>query len=202
MRILVADDDPVILKVLSKILAPEGYEVLTARNGQQAWELFNKDPVRIIISDWLMPELDGLELCHKIRNRANTPYTYYMLLTSNVDPEGDDRLYQLAIDSGIDDFLPKPIDPGQIGARLKVAERICDETHKKALEQRYLTMCSYSNRVRTPDDRWISLEDYVKENLNIEFSHGVSPECYETIIRPQLEALKKVTQPPKKEGDN
>ena len=82
MKILIAEDDPVAAKILQRALENMGHEVVAAANGDEAWSAFDRDPVRVVVSDWFMPGLDGLALCTKIRARAKTPYTYFILLTS------------------------------------------------------------------------------------------------------------------------
>ena len=102
MKILIAEDDPVSVKILQFTLEHYGHEVIAAANGTEAWEKFDAEPVRVIVSDWMMPGLDGLQLCHKIRARPQTDYTYFILLTAI--HTGRDNLRQ-AMDAGIDDFL-------------------------------------------------------------------------------------------------
>ena len=121
MTILIAEDDPISRKVLRLTLQQLGYEVLIADDGAEAWELFDKDPVRIIVSDWMMPGLDGLELCRRVRDRPQTPYTYIIMLTAAHTTSDD---YSLAMQSGIDDFLTKPLNREMLRTRLHVAERI------------------------------------------------------------------------------
>ena len=121
MKILIAEDEPLAAKILQNALDALGHEVRATRNGTEAWEAFDRDPVRLIVSDWLMPGLDGLGLCRNVRNRKKTPYTYFILLTSQ---ETKQENYDLAAEAGVDDFLTKPLDRSAIRMRLRVAERI------------------------------------------------------------------------------
>jgi sigma-B regulation protein RsbU (phosphoserine phosphatase) len=82
VKILIADDEPVASKILKIALQSFGYEVIVTSDGVEAWEAFDREPVRLIVSDWLMPGLDGLGLCKKVRERKNTLYAYLILLTS------------------------------------------------------------------------------------------------------------------------
>ena len=108
MKILIAEDDPVASKVLQRALESSGYEVIVTCNGLEAWEAFDHEPVRLIVSDWLMPSLDGLGFCEKVRNRKKTLYTYFILLTSQeTKPEN----YDLAAEAGVDDFLYETARP-------------------------------------------------------------------------------------------
>src|SRR5476649_710406 len=116
-RILVAEDDPVSSRILRTVLEKCGYETLITQNGSEAWDEFNKEPMRLIVSDWMMPGMDGLTLCEKVRTRPQTPYTYFILLTANhPSPEN----YALATAAGVDDFLTKPLNRQAIQMRLAV----------------------------------------------------------------------------------
>jgi len=110
MKILVAEDDMISRKLLTTTLKQFGHEVKAFDNGADAWAAFDASPVRVIVSDWLMPGVDGLGFCRKVRARAQTEYTYFILLTANV--QGKDS-YVEAMNAGIDDFLAKPLDRDQ-----------------------------------------------------------------------------------------
>ncbi|MCX7799900.1 MAG: diguanylate cyclase [Fimbriimonadales bacterium] len=118
-RVLIAEDDPVSFLVLRKTLESRGFEVDGARNGREALELFRPGLHRVVISDWMMPELDGVDVCRQIRAFAE-PYTYVILLTAKSQRE--DRV--LAYQSGVDDFLNKPLDREELFSRISVALRI------------------------------------------------------------------------------
>lgn len=85
MKILIAEDEPVAAKILQRALEAFEYEVIATPNGIEAWEAFNREPVRIVVSDWLMPGLDGLGFCQKVRDRKETLYTYFILLDLSAD---------------------------------------------------------------------------------------------------------------------
>jgi sigma-B regulation protein RsbU (phosphoserine phosphatase) len=120
VRILVADDDDVSALVLSDRLEELGYEVTVVENGAAAWEKVQTGAFRLLILDWMMPEMDGMELVRRVRANPSASYTYIILLTGRTDRK--DRLE--ALDGGVDDFLPKPLDQGELIARLKAADRI------------------------------------------------------------------------------
>ncbi len=120
MRILVADDDQVSRQLLAISLKKVGHEVILAEDGQEAWQLMQQLYFPLVISDWLMPEIDGLELCERIRNFRPEPYTYIILLTSRTDKSS---LLE-AFDAGVDDFLPKPFDFSELMARIHSGERV------------------------------------------------------------------------------
>jgi len=122
MRILVADDDELSAEILIQSLRSMNHEVVFASNGAEAWDLLQKEPFRLVILDWMMPEMDGMEVCRSIRAMQANSYTYIMLLTGRTDRK--DRLE--ALEGGADDFLTKPLDNGELVARLNVANRILE----------------------------------------------------------------------------
>ncbi len=121
MTILIAEDDPVSSLVLRHSLEGLDEEVVAATNGEDAWRIVrDRDDVRVVISDWMMPRLDGIELCRRIRALADRPYVYFILLTARAFRE--DRL--AGLEAGADDFLTKPLDRAELIARLSVARRL------------------------------------------------------------------------------
>ncbi len=120
MEILIAEDDRVTALKLRKTLEKMGYSVAVARDGAEAWNIVSRENVKILVSDWMMPEMDGPELCRRIRTREGPLYTYVILLTARDSRE--DRIKGL--EAGADDFLSKPVDPCELTARLNVARRI------------------------------------------------------------------------------
>jgi two-component system, cell cycle response regulator len=122
MKILVAEDDRTSALVLQKSLEKMGYEVAMASNGAEALRKINELDLNLVISDWMMPEVDGLELCRQLRHQRKGGYVYVILLTAKGRRE--DRLE--ALKSGADDFLVKPLDREELHARLHVARRILD----------------------------------------------------------------------------
>jgi len=175
MKILIAEDDPVSVKILQFTLQHYGHEVVTAASGTEAWESFDRDPVRVIVSDWMMPGLDGLEFCQKIRQRPKTDYTYFILLTAN--NTGRDNLRK-AMDAGIDDFLAKPLDREAIMMRLRVAERILEFTTQIRELKDLIPICMYCKRVRNDTDYWDQVETFMHAHTGSTFSHGCCPDCF------------------------
>lgn len=176
MKILIAEDDPVSVKILQFTLQHFGHEVVTAASGDEAWETFDRDPVRVIVSDWMMPGLDGLQLCQKVRERPKTEYTYFILLTAiNTGREN----FRKAMDAGIDDFLSKPLDREAIMMRLRVAERILEFTTQIRQLKELIPICMYCKRVRDDTNYWDQVETYIHTHTGSNFSHGICPECFD-----------------------
>lgn len=123
MKILVADDDPVSCRLLDGLLNKWGYEVIAAHDGTEAWEVLQADRApRVALLDWMMPGMDGLEICRRVRARSSQPYVYLMLLTAN-DKVGN---VVEGLDSGADDYLTKPFHPQELRARLRVGLRMLE----------------------------------------------------------------------------
>jgi len=128
MRVLIVDDDGMPRKMLARTLEQWGYEVVSAADGAQAWELFQNGSFGMIISDWMMPNLDGVQLCQRVREVQGRPYTYVILLTSRSDRES---LVE-ALAAGADDFVAKPFDDQELHARIRSGERILELSHELA----------------------------------------------------------------------
>lgn len=175
MKILIAEDDPVSVKILQFTLEHWGHEVVCAANGNEAWQHFDAAPVRLIISDWMMPGLDGLELCRQVRARPKTEYTYFILLTA-INTGGDNL--RKAMTAGIDDFMAKPLDREAIDMRLRVAERILQYTTEIRLLKELIPICMYCKRVRDDTDFWHQVETYIHQQTGTNFSHGICPDCF------------------------
>jgi CheY-like chemotaxis protein len=176
MKILIAEDDAISRKVLHLTLRQLGHEVIVATDGAEAWALFDREPVRVVVSDWMMPNLDGLKLCRRIRARPQTLYTFFIILTAAHTTSAD---YTLAMDSGIDDFLTKPLDGEIIRTRLHMAERILRDAAEIRLLQDLLPMCAFCHKIRDGVDYWERVDTYLKDRTGTRFTRGVCPECYE-----------------------
>lgn len=128
MRILITEDDDMSRLILQTAVEQFGHECLQARDGLEAWTMFQSEQVDVVISDWLMPGMDGIELCRRVRSLAHPAYTYFIFVTSLADKS--DVLK--GIDAGADDYLTKPLDTGELQIRLAVACRVTALHHKMA----------------------------------------------------------------------
>ena len=187
VKILVIEDDAVARAILRQALLRLGHDVLEAGDGEAAWTLLQQEPVRVIVSDWMMPGLDGLELCRRLRARRQAEYVYFILLTANT---ADPANRTAAADAGVDDFLTKPMDFEELWTRLRVAERILRyATQVRQLEE-LLPICSYCKKIRDDQNYWQQMEGYINKHTGSEFSHSVCPDCYQRVVIPELEQLK------------
>lgn len=188
MEILIAEDDMVSRNLLKKTLEQFGHTVRAFEDGERAWADYDASPVRVIVSDWLMPNLDGLEFCRKIRERPATDYTYFILLTANAHGK---ETYMEAMEAGIDDFMAKPLDRDQIWIRLRVAERILRYTSEIRSLESMLPICSYCKKVRDDNNYWQQVETYFSRHAGTNFSHSVCPTCYQKQVKPMMDRTKK-----------
>jgi class 3 adenylate cyclase len=122
MRVLIAEDDRDSQVLLRRILEKEGFQVVAADDGRTAWETFQKEEFRLVITDWQMPEMGGVELCRKIRAADTAGYVYIILVTAR---EAKDDLVQ-AMDAGANDYVTKPYDRGELLARVRSGIRIVE----------------------------------------------------------------------------
>lgn len=197
MKILIVEDDPVASAVLQASLRSLGHEFTVTANGEEGWKHFSAEPYRVVISDWMLPGIDGLELCRRIRTRGGD-YTYFILLSSQTT--SPDNLDQ-ATAAGVDDFLTKPAKPAELKARLHVADRILNYATQVQQLESFIPICSYCKKVRDDKNYWNQIESYINSRTGSSFSHGVCPDCYTAVLVPQLEAIG-VKAPPYGQGRN
>jgi two-component system cell cycle response regulator len=120
-RVMIAEDDPMFRRILQSWLREWGYQVTVVEDGAQAWESLQQEPSpELLILDWVMPEVNGLELCRRVRERGRSPYQYIILVTGK-DAKQD---IVTGFDAGADDYVTKPIDRDELQARLRVGNRI------------------------------------------------------------------------------
>ncbi len=179
LKILVAEDDLTSRMVLEASLKKHGHDVVAVENGGRAWERFQKEHFPVIISDWLMPEMDGLALCRKVRELPHDNYSYIVLLTAL---QGKTN-YLAAMKAGADDFMTKPFDAEQLTARIQVAERILGLHHQLNQLEGLLPICCSCKKIRDGNDHWQRLETYIEIHSQAHFTHGYCPECYEKYLR-------------------
>jgi two-component system chemotaxis response regulator CheY len=122
MQILIVDDDPISRKLIHRTLEKLGYHVYAAEHGREAWQIIQENTIQLVITDWLMPEMDGLTLTREIRSAEMPGYVYIVILTGR---EGIKNIVD-GFDAGADDYLVKPVNPKELQARLRVGKRVLD----------------------------------------------------------------------------
>ena len=201
MHILIAEDEATNRLLLERALQRWGHEVTVTENGVQAWEaLRGSSPPQLAILDWMMPEMDGVEVCRRARTMLGQVQLYIILLTA-LDSEDD---IVTGLEAGADDYVTKPFDHRELHARIDVGKRILDlqsdlSNRIRELEaslarektlQGLLPICSYCKKVRDDQNYWQQVEGYIEDHADVSFSHGICPDCYTNIVEPQLEQLK------------
>lgn len=174
MEILVVEDTRVAALVLQRILVGMGLEVTLTKNGLEAWEALQHKEFPVVISDWMMPEMDGIELCRRIRSRPAGSFSYLILLTARGTREDKAE----AIEAGVDDFLVKPLDADELATRLRVAQRILDM--KRALEANAAQLRQLHDQLADQNDQ-LRLAAEVRERASKRFSdlfEGLPVACF------------------------
>jgi phosphoserine phosphatase RsbU/P len=179
MNIVIADDDTTSLIVLSATLKKLGHQVTVTTSGAEALAVFNSMHVPILISDLVMPHVDGLELCRRVRALDRPRYTYIILLTSIGGKSG----YLVGMKAGADDFITKPFDEEQLAARLQVAERILGLQSQVKQLSGLLPICSQCKKIRDDQNYWQQVESYVATRSDATFTHSYCPDCLEQALQ-------------------
>jgi phosphoserine phosphatase RsbU/P len=197
-RILVVDDEKLMRMVIVEAL--NGYEILEAESGVSAWEILQKDNApELILIDWMMPEMDGIEVIRLLRAKETRKLAHIILITSR--SQKSDIVEGLQ--AGANDYISKPFNVKELQARVTIGAetvRLRSELAGRVAEleeamgrimklEKLLPICSYCKKIRDGKDEWQQLETYITNRSAISFSHGVCPECYKTILEPQIQAM-------------
>ena len=192
MQVLIAEDDRVTGEILARTLQRWNYQTTVVGDGAQAWEhLRATDAPTLAILDWMMPEMDGPDVCRRVRAELPLANMYLLLVTAR-ESRGD---VIAGLDAGADDYIIKPFDPDELRARVavgvrvvglqqKLADRVAelqDALRNNKQLRGLLPICSYCKRIRDDNQYWQQVEGYIAEHSDAQFSHGICPSCYETI---------------------
>ncbi|HAN05501.1 MAG TPA: response regulator [Elusimicrobia bacterium] len=174
MKILVVDDDQSSL-LLSKLVVEKcGHEALAVSDSSLALETIRREGIRVVVSDWVMPGLSGLDLVRGVRENPLQPYVYFIILTGtkigNID-------FMEAMDAGADDYMQKPVNRDLLRIRLRVAQRILSLDTEVNDLRKLIHICSYCKRILRDDKAYESVEAYVSRHAAVNFSHGICKAC-------------------------
>jgi sigma-B regulation protein RsbU (phosphoserine phosphatase) len=190
MRILIAEDDFTSRTMLAAILQKEGYEVAVTTNGAEVWQALQQpDASTLVILDWMMPAMNGLEVVRRVRARNDDRPPYIIMLTT----KGEKADIIAGLEAGANDYLTKPFDAGELRARVEVGRRMVEmqaalaakiEELREALEQikalrGIVPICRHCKQIRDDQGYWNQVETYISRYSDAQFSHGICPECLE-----------------------
>ena len=192
MRVLIAEDDRVTARSLQGLTTSWGYETAVATTGAAALEMIAELAPQIVLLDWMLPDMDGPEVCRRLRARTESAPTYVILLTAR-NTRAD--IVQ-GLDAGADEYLVKPFDVDELRARLNAGARILGLQERLALQVaeletalaniRKLTgllpICAYCKSIRDDSNYWHRVEEYVTEHADVTFSHGICPNCLPKVV--------------------
>jgi sigma-B regulation protein RsbU (phosphoserine phosphatase) len=193
-RILIAEDHHVSRHLLERNLQNWGFEVVSATDGEAAVEILETPGApSIAVLDWMMPKMDGVEVCRRVRQQVNRPYIYLLLLTAKSQKEE----IAAGLDAGADDYVVKPFDPSELRARLTVGQRVVAleralakrvQDLQTALDdvkrlKRLLPICMYCKSVRDDQDYWRQIDEYIHVETGTDFSHGICPSCLDRLTK-------------------
>jgi len=188
MRVLIAEDDRTSRAILTAVLEKHGHEVVETTNGEEAWlVLQQRDAPRLVILDWMMPAMDGLEVVRRVRALKAEQPPFILMLTT----KGEKSDIIAGLDAGADDYVTKPFHPGELRARVEVGCRMIgmqDQVAEKIRELRQaleqiktlqgiLPICMHCKKIRDDAGYWEQVDAYVTRHSDVLFSHGVCPEC-------------------------
>jgi len=188
VRILIAEDDLTSRVMLAGVLRKNGHEVVETCNGTAAWDALQKpDAPRLVILDWMMPQMDGLEVLRLTRAMQSSHPPYIIMLTSRADKAE----IVAGLDAGANDYLSKPFNPEELRARVGVGQRMVEmqdalnskveELHQALAQIKTLRgiipICANCKKIRDDKGYWNQVEAYFHDHTEAEFSHGICPEC-------------------------
>jgi phosphoserine phosphatase RsbU/P len=200
VKILIAEDDQVSRRILEVTLTGWGYQTVITPDGKAAWEVLNgPDSPDLVVLDVMMPQVNGFELCRRVRKLRDSIPPYIILLTGMSSKEDVIR----GIKAGANDYLTKPFYREELKVRVGVGIKMLElqrslSERVKELEralaevnqlQGLIPICSYCKSVRDDRNFWQQVESYISSRTPTQFSHGVCPDCYEQIVKPQLASL-------------
>ncbi len=188
MKVLIAEDDPIQSELLSTLVKSWGYNTILVSDGESAWNAFKSEAApEILLLDWLMPNLSGIDVCNKINELELDTPPYIILLTAM---DSSENLIE-GLQAGANDYVTKPFNHNELKARLGVAEKViglqrslknhvnelqCALDHVKTL-QHILPICSHCHSIRDDQESWQQIEKYFYDHADVEFSHGICPTC-------------------------
>jgi len=202
MRILIAEDEPVSRRVLESSLRKWGHEVIVTGDGAEAWEALRREDAPLLaVLDVMMPGLGGTEVCRRVRDVPRAVSPYLILLTAESGKEN----VVAGLEAGANDYVAKPFDPAELRARVNIGlqmlglqKSLADRVREleEALSQvkqlqGLLPICSYCKSIRDDKNYWQQVDRYIGKHSGVQFSHSICPDCYERVVQPQIDEMRR-----------
>ncbi len=201
MNILLVEDDALSRLSMARFLESAGHTVRQIESGLEAVDVFlqNRAELDMALLDWMLPDMEGIEVCRRIRQAGMDPYIFIIMITARTDKSD----VVAGLNAGADDYLIKPINFDELVARVGVGARVVDlerrlRGHVRELEtamaevsklRGLLPICSYCKNIRADTHYWQSVETYIASKADVAFSHAICPECWAKHVAPQLAEL-------------
>lgn len=173
MRILLVGQEPVQGTPVQLLSELAGHSVVRVRSGAEAFRCFQEDPYPVVVADLELPDMDGYELCRRIRGRTQVEYAYVVLLLRGGTPFD----FQAAEEAQVDDLVTAPVDLDVLRARLRVARRLLDLYGELDRLRGFIPICAYCKKIRQEQGLWQQIEAYISAHSHALFSHTICPEC-------------------------
>jgi len=198
LKLLIAEDEITSRRALEAMLASWGHEVVAVPDGAEAWRILQQgDAPKMAILDWMMPGMDGVDVCRKVRELAQPLPPYLILLTSRSRTAD----VVAGLEAGANDYLTKPFDRDELNARVRVGVRVASLQQSLADNVRALTealarvktlqgllpMCAWCRKIRDDRNYWTEIEKYVQDHSDTQFTHGICPDCREKLEKSAIE---------------
>jgi len=212
MKILIAEDEKISRRILEMTLIKANHDVIAVEDGVIALESIQKEAPDMLITDWMMPDLDGVELCRRVRALNLPSYVYIILLTA-LTQRGN--IIQ-GLDAGADDYITKPFERTELLARVRAGERVIHL--ERSLRQKnselsealanvkqlkgLLPICMFCKKIRNDENYWQKVEEYLVEHTEADFSHSICPECLQKHYSQYVGKKRDQTHKVKSEGSS
>ncbi len=194
MKVLCVEDNKTMSYILSALMEKWGYHPLMASNGKEALKhLSGDEPPMLILTDWMMPEMNGLELIKEIRHSDPSPGRYIIILSARTEKN---QIVE-GLEAGANDYIQKPFDSAELKCRVDIGRRTLELQHTlsakiaelnlaldtiKTLEG-LIPICMYCKKIRTDDDYWEQIESYIEKHSDAKFTHGICNDCMKKIMK-------------------
>ena len=171
--VLIVDDNPLNLQVLGNTLRKNGYKLAAAKSGPEALDFLQKKLPDLILLDIMMPEMDGYEVCKKLKEDENTKKIPVIFLTARTDTDSIVRGFE----AGGVDYVVKPFNPAELLARVKTQIKLKQAFDEIRTSKGFIPICANCKKIRDDKGYWESVEEYIGKHSDAVFSHSICPEC-------------------------